>query len=68
MAHCEIRYRRLTLPSTIEGMQPLTVHRVHIVETEPPEGEPPVQWYLLTTLPIDNADAAARMIGYYLQR
>ena len=68
MAHCQIRYRRLTLPSTIEGMQPLTVHGVHIVETGPPEGEPPVQWYLLTTLPIDNADAAARMIGHYLQR
>ena len=68
MAHCDIQYRRLTLPSTIEGMQPLTVHGVHIVETGTPEGEPPVQWYLLTTLPIDNADATARMVGYYLQR
>ena len=68
MAHCEIRFRRLTLPATVDGAQPVTVSGVHIVEIDPPEGEPPVQWYLLTTLAVEKAETAARVVGYYLQR
>ena len=41
---------------------------VHIVETGPPEGEPPVQWHLLTTLAVEKAETAAAVVGYYLQR
>ncbi len=38
------------------------------VDTAPPDGEDPVQWYLLTTLKVSNAGAAAKNVGFYLQR
>ena len=65
MAHREIQFRRLTLPARIDGPEPVTVSGAHIVETGPPEGEPPVQWHLLTTLAFEKAETAARMVGYY---
>ena len=68
MVHCETRFRRLTLPPTIDGMQPLTLYGIHIVGTGSQQGEPPVQRHLLTTLPAKNADAASAMVGYYLQQ
>ena len=67
-ARCEIRFRRLTLPATVAGAQPLRVSAVHIVETDPPDGEPPVQWHLLTTVEVRSAGTAAEVVGYYLQR
>ena len=67
-ARCEIRYRNLTLPATIEGAEPVALCGVHIAETSPPEGEQPVQWHLLTSLPVDTVESAAQVIQFYLQR
>ena len=41
---------------------------VHIVETDPPEGEDPVQWFLLVTAAVESVEAAAEVVGWYLQR
>ncbi len=68
VAQCALRFRRVTLPSTLEGRAPLALSGVHIIETDPPEGENPVQWFLLTTLKVRSAEDAARMVGFYLQR
>ena len=68
LARCETRFRKLTLPATIENADPVTLSGVHVVETHPPEGEKPVQWYLLTSLAVDDAETAAGIVGYYLQR
>ena len=68
LAQCELRFRRVVLPATIPGGEPVTVSGVHIVEIDPPEDEAPVQWYLLSTLKVGSAKEAAEMVGYYLQR
>ncbi len=68
LAQCELRFRRVVLPATIPGGEPVTVSGVHIVETDPPEDEAPVQWYLLSTLKVGSAKEAAEIVGYYLQR
>ena len=70
LANCELRLRRVTLPATetMEGVEPVTVSAVHIVETTPPEDEDPVQWFLRTTLKVDAAKEAAEIVGFYLQR
>ena len=69
-ATCELRYCQVTLPATdaVDGAEPVTVSAVHVVEMNPPAGEDPVQWYLLTTLDVRNANAASEVVGYYLQR
>ena len=70
LACCELRFRRVTLPATgaVADGEPVTVSAVHIVETDPPHGEAPVQWYLLTTVDVGNAKDAAEVVGLYLQR
>lgn len=37
-------------------------------EIAPPEGVEPIQWYLLTTLPIENNDDVQKIIQAYLAR
>ena len=68
LAACELRFRRLRLPATGAEAEPVSLAAVHIVETEPPEGEEAVQWHLLTSLPVGDAEAAAQIVGHYLQR
>jgi len=37
-------------------------------EVDPSEGSPPVQWLLLTTLPVETSEQATRMLQWYLCR
>ena len=70
LATCDLRFRRVTLPptQTRKGRKPMTVSAVHIVERHPPADEDPVQWFLLTTVPVTTASEAADIVGTYLQR
>ena len=68
LAQCELRFCALTLPATVEDAEPVAMSGVHIVETHPPQGEDPVQWRLLTTLAVNDAQSAAEVVGHYLQR
>ena len=67
-AVCELRFRRLTLPPTRRGLEPVSLWGVHLVEVDPPPEEEAVQWRLLTSLAVEDADAAAKIVGHYLQR
>jgi hypothetical protein len=40
------------------------VNVVLVEEQDPPLGEAPIQWILVTTLPIDNFDQIQLIIGY----
>ncbi len=64
----EVHYRGLTLPSTVEGLAPVTLWAVHVRETAPPEGEKPIEWFLLTSVRVDGIEAALETIEHYLRR
>ena len=66
-AVCELRFRRLTLPPTRRGLEPVSLWGVHLVEVDPPPEEAAVQWRLLTSPAVEDADAAAKIVGHYLQ-
>ena len=68
VARAEVHYRELTLPPTIEGLAPVTLWAVHVRETDPPEGEKPVEWFLLTSVRVKSFETAVELIGYYLRR
>ena len=68
VARAEVHYRALTLPSTIEGLAPVPLWAVHVRETVPPEGEKPVEWFLLTSVRVEGFETAVELIGYYLRR
>ena len=66
LARAEVHDRRLTMPATLAGAEPVSV--VHVRECAPPEGEKAVEWFLLTSLDIDDFERAVETIGYYLRR
>lgn len=55
-------YLNETLPPTID------VNIVHVREIEAPEGVDPVEWILLTTEPIANAEDVLRVVDFYRAR
>ena len=68
VARAEVHYRELTLPPTIEGLAPVRLWAVHVRESVPPEGEKPVEWFLLTSVRVACLDAALETVGHYLRR
>jgi hypothetical protein len=46
----------------------LRLNLVHVIELNPPAGEPPVEWLLYTTEAIDTADDVARIVDIYRTR
>jgi hypothetical protein len=46
----------------------VTLNAVLVREVDPPEGEEPVEWLLLTTLPIDDVEAVRQIIQFYCTR
>ena len=67
-AVCDLRFWRLTLPPTRRSLEPVSLWGVHLVEVDPPPEEAAVQWHLLTSLAVEDADDAAKIVGHYLQR
>jgi hypothetical protein len=46
----------------------ITVNVVLVHEPNPPAGQPPVEWILVTTLPIDTREQVQRIVEYYCVR
>lgn len=46
----------------------IEVHLVEVVEKNPPAGEPPVHWHLLTTEPIGTPEQVMEIVEYYRNR
>lgn len=67
----EVRAARVTLRPPANGdrsLPPVSVNVVLVREPNPPEGEDPIEWILLTTLPIDGPDDVRQIIQYYCVR
>lgn len=67
----EVRATRVTLraPERSAGQLPdVTVNAVLVTEVNPPPGDTPVEWILLTSLPIDTVDQVRLVVQYYTVR
>jgi hypothetical protein len=49
-------------------LPPVTVNVVQVREVAPPRGDVPVEWLLVTTLPIRTVEEVRAIIGYYTVR
>jgi len=56
------RYLHDPVPSTLE------LNLVRVFEVDSPEGEPPVEWLLYTTLPVDTKEEVADVVDKYRAR
>ena len=50
------------------GASSIRLNVVYVVERRPPRGEPPVEWFLLTDLPVDSAAQIAFVVDCYRGR
>lgn len=70
-AQVEVRATTASLrpPARPDGKLPATtVNVVQVLEVDPPEGEVPVEWLLITTLPIESVEQVREIIQYYTVR
>lgn len=54
--------------SRFEAPASLTINVVRVWESEPPEGESPVEWYLYTTEPIETPEQLLSVVDHYRAR
>lgn len=66
-ADLAVRYQCIQLrPAKYHGDKPpIDICIVHALEEDPPEGIPPVEWFLLTTLAIASAKEAEQCLRWY---
>lgn len=70
-AKVEIRAQTVTLrpPWRFDRkLTPVTVNVVVVSEVNVPPGEEPIEWVLLTTLPIDTSEQVGTIVAYYCIR
>ncbi|AGA33135.1 transposase IS4 family protein [Thioalkalivibrio nitratireducens DSM 14787] len=70
-AELELRYTPVTLRGTPAGADPpvtLELTVVHALERDPPKGEKPLEWFVLTTLTVTSAEQAAEILRWYRLR
>jgi len=70
-AEVEVRTARVTLRPPWRGDRKLpeaTLNVVLVRESDPPHHDEPVEWLLLTSLPIDEAEQVRTVIQYYCVR
>ena len=71
IAEVEVRATTVTLrpPYRHDRKLPeVTVNVVLVEETNPPDGATPIQWLLITTLPIDDPEQVQQIVSYYCVR
>lgn len=68
-----VRFGRATLRKPHRGGDPrdpqsVPVNFVDVCEVDPPPGEEPVHWRLLTTHPVESLEQAAQIVDWYRMR
>lgn len=51
-----------------EKLPPLKLQAVYVIEKSPPLGESPLEWMLLTNLPVNHCDEAVEKVSWYCMR
>jgi len=72
-ATMELRYCTVTIKPPRHGvhdadLEPVELTAILATEVDTPEGEKPVDWRLLTTLDVDNTEAAIECMRFYTLR
>lgn len=70
-AHIHLRFGTLTLRRPKRALNPperLTLQVVEVVEPQAPDGETPIHWLLLTSLPVETLEQAETIVTWYTYR
>src|SRR5690606_39460350 len=67
----EVRFGEVTIlppKDNSKGRHPITLYAVSAVEPDCPEGAEPVEWLLLTSMPVQGYEEAFEKIRWYTNR
>lgn len=69
-AELEVRSLEVSLirPLKAEGLEAVQMSAVLVEEKSPPEGQRPIRWVLLSSLPAENFENARRIVRGYIRR
>jgi hypothetical protein len=69
-AKLDIRARSIEIggPDRDRSARKLSMNVVHVTETQPPEGQDPVDWMLYTTEPVGSAAEVLKVVDHYTGR
>jgi hypothetical protein len=70
-ARLEIRFEKIQVRPPLgkqKDYPPLQLTFIHAKEISPPRGCAPIEWKLLTNLPVDSLESAMEKIGWYALR
>ncbi len=65
-AQMALRYEPVQLPRP--NAEPVALWAVHARERHPPTNTPPLEWFLLTTVPVTEPEQATRLLTWYTLR
>lgn len=71
VARMELRYETLTIPApqgNPTGVPSVRLSVVHARETEPPPKGKRLEWFLLTSVPVNDVETAQQMLRWYALR
>ena len=72
MAQMELRCAPILIRkpnhSKLKGLAEIEVHAVWAIEAAPPEGQDPVEWMLITSVPTTTMDEAIERLAWYARR
>lgn len=63
-----LRWQAVPLPAPARRGPPCALHLVHVREETPPPGAERLEWFLLTSVPVDALPAAERLLRWYRLR
>jgi hypothetical protein len=64
----QVQLRAPEQPRGDHGQNPLRMWAIRVWEENPPEGREGVEWFLLTNVPVTDADIACEMVSAYESR
>jgi Transposase DNA-binding/Transposase DDE domain len=71
MARLSVRASKVTLRRPRQGtaeLEEITISAVHVFEASPPADEPPIEWMLFTSEPVDTLVDIAAVVDHYRGR
>lgn len=68
LQYCQVTFAGITHGPKEDRCGPLTVTAIRVAEVNPPKGVKPIEWVLLTSLPVDSPADAWRYVQYYTYR
>lgn len=71
IAEVEVRAATVTVRPPyrqVKKLSEVTLNIVVVEEPNPPDGATPIEWLLITTLPIDSAEQVQQIVSYYSVR